>query len=129
DEPFFNQTGGPCGGPTGSLACAPDGVLYLIADGIYRSENGGEHWVKLATSPTNASGLAVSPSGAVYAFRYDRTWRSADGGQTWPGVPQAAGQMTVLYFDPAGHAFAGTWSGLYRSADSGTTSTLVGMSG
>ena len=128
-QPTLVQTAGPGGGEAGSLACAPDGDLFVIANGIYRSADGGASWVKLTHAPAGSSGVVVDPSGALYAFRYGAIHRSVDDGQTWQHLASAPSQMVMLYFDTDGHAYAGTYVGLYRSADAGATWALVGMSG
>ena len=127
--PVFVQTSGPGGGPAGNLACAPDGDLFVIANGIHRSANDGASWAKLPFAPTNVSGLAVDPNGSIYAFRYYDMFRSIDDGHTWSQLFAAPSAMARLYFDADGCAFAGTYSGLYRATDGGSAWTLVGMAG
>ncbi|MGC1380753.1 MAG: hypothetical protein WA814_06990, partial [Candidatus Baltobacteraceae bacterium] len=65
--------------------------------GIYRSDDGGSSWRKLAgnglpAGPTGRIGLAAGTRGRVYAIVQSRAgelWRSDDGGATWKKMPHS----------------------------------------
>ncbi|MGZ6190592.1 MAG: WD40/YVTN/BNR-like repeat-containing protein [Vulcanimicrobiaceae bacterium] len=77
-EPWTMTSGGPNGG-------------------IYRSDDGGEHWRKLTGrglphAPTGRIGLAAAKGGRIYAIvqsKEGELWRSDDGGNAWHKMPHS----------------------------------------
>ncbi|MGH9433646.1 MAG: WD40/YVTN/BNR-like repeat-containing protein, partial [Terriglobia bacterium] len=78
----------------------PGGYLSGKGLGIYRSDDGGEHWHRATTDPRPAERIGggdlavpqVDPKNpdVVYVTSIV-TWRSTDGGKTWTGIRGAPG--------------------------------------
>ena len=108
-------------------------TLYAGAVGaIYRSIDGGAHWLKLAgTLPAQlVNAIKIdSTSGALYAsVERSGVYKSTNGGSSWTQVLSGkafAGQVPVeLSKVSPGTMFAGsTNEGVYRSTDSGASWT------
>lgn len=61
----------------------PRRVYAAAGGGLFRSDDGGENWERIAGAPA-ATAIAVSQSGVVYAALLDGSFaRSTDDGQTW----------------------------------------------
>ena len=62
-------------------------VMYVaMRDGIFRSDNAGERWTRVANGPKNVAAVVIDPKKptAVYAATVDgRLFRSMDGGTRW----------------------------------------------
>src|SRR6266487_1462704 len=94
----------PYGGTVTSLASASHSRLVFAAPpvGVYRSSDGGSHWVLPATvSPVPlASPVAVSPGferdHTVCACGVDGLYRSSDCGATWQRVLIGDGIRSVV---------------------------------
>ncbi|HEX3670533.1 MAG TPA: hypothetical protein VHT92_02390, partial [Candidatus Cybelea sp.] len=83
--------------------------------GIYRSDDNGATWRKLAgrglpKAPTGRIGLAAATRGRIYAIvesREGELWRSDDGGATWKKMPHnpllgaRAFYFSSIFVDPA----------------------------
>ena len=67
-----------------------DGGIYTDP-GLYKSEDGGEHWFKIPDSPDlMPAAIAVDYNGVVYGIKHKKLYVSADKGRTWqrrPDVP------------------------------------------
>lgn len=65
-------------------------VMYVARrDGIFRSENAGESWTRVAAGPKNVAAVAVNPKrpSQVYAATVDgKIYRSEDEGARWDEV-------------------------------------------
>ena len=118
-----------------SLAVSPDGRSLFAgtkSDGVYRSEDHGETWVKADGLTTqNVNSLAVSPDGrSLFAgTTNDGVYRSEDHGETWVkkntsfvGLDSPS-KVNSLAVSPDGRSlFAGTTDdGVYRSENHGET--------
>lgn len=115
--------------------------------GIYRSDDGGEHWQHLGLSdswhigeiaihPTNPDIVVVSVLGHLWSKNTNRgIYRTEDGGETWKHVlylnDQIGANDIVWGKDNPKILYASMWenypgvngvgSGVYRSIDSGVT--------
>jgi hypothetical protein len=148
-DPVNSNSGAGWGFAAGRMsALAVDG-RYLYAGGadggVWRSTDGGDHWVALTDDlPTTSVGsLAIDPADhSVWLgtgesnssgdeFLGLGVFRSADHGATWHAVATRqldASMVARLTFDGRGHVFAATSQGVYRrSADAplGRRWTLV----
>ncbi len=118
----------------------PERLFMQFHDGVYRSDDGGEHWLDIATGTELPSDfgfpVVVDPADPDSAFviplvgAMDRTtpggavgvWQTRDAGATWEsrsdGLPATDAYLTVLReaFDSAG---AGERLELYFGATSG----------
>lgn len=130
----------------------PDTLFLQNHWGLYRSDDGGDHWRDIANGvpsdfgfcmaihphdpevvyivPLESDGYRCTPEGKM------RVYRTRNGGKSWEpltnGLPQKNAHETVLRdgltvdsLNPAG-VYCGTRSGkLYASADGGTSWQLV----
>ena len=100
-------------------------------DGIFRSEDGGQTWERIATTAevgTRCSGLAVAPGlpNVIHHTGNAGYQRSTDGGLSW--TTTLAGNASSLQIHPTNPgilyvALAG--DGIYRSTDLGTSFTKL----
>lgn len=89
---------GPSGKSVVGLAVSPnyayDGIIYVVADGLYRSTNKGQTWIKLNSGIDDGgtvlgiASLAVSPNLTVDGTIFAQTgtglvFKSTDGGENW----------------------------------------------
>ena len=116
-------------------APARPGVTATIGGEIYRTENGGQSWVK-----TNPDDVNVSPKGPYYfsQIRVDpnndqkiyvtseNLEGSTDGGRTWLGrlFPRMFGDVRTLWIDPenSDRMILGSDGGIAITYDGGRTS-------
>lgn len=127
------------------------GSLYLVADNLYKTTDGGATWQRLGTGPVPyfppgtgqydslfVLGLAVDPSdpATLYGASAGAVLKSSDGGQSWAALirPDFAILYFEIVFDPASpstvyaagaHFNAATsqpdGAALLKSTDSGAT--------
>jgi photosystem II stability/assembly factor-like uncharacterized protein len=112
-------------------------VVYLAAqqalvgasdgEGVYRSSDGGQTWIKTALPSRDFYSVAVSPSqpGTVWAVSIDGAYKSADHGQAWTqmlAAPQGIylSAVTTAPSDPNVVWVIGQ-NVTYRSSDGGAT--------
>ncbi len=95
-----------------SLAVAPgtkgERVYDYVAQGIFRSDDGGEHWVRATDDPRMIGGgqfhdIIVDPRDANILFATQTSlYRSTDAGKTWEsytGAPSGA-DFNYVWIDP-----------------------------
>jgi hypothetical protein len=113
-----------------SLAVSPDGRSLFAGtqdDGVYRSEDHGETWVKKADGLTtqNVNSLAVSHDGQFLfaSTDSDGVFRSEDHGETWVRHGAMNGRVKFLAVSPDGRfLFAyNEQDGVFRSEVHGDT--------
>jgi photosystem II stability/assembly factor-like uncharacterized protein len=137
---------GPPGGIVKALAADPlePGIVFAGTDGggVFRSGDGGRHWVAMNEGLTDLSvtALAVDPvhPATVYAGTGSHgAFKSTDGGATWgainTGLPRGDSLSAIgaLAVDPVnaenvylGFSYSG--GGVFSSGDGGSTWTAVG---
>jgi len=93
-------------------------IVYVVfTNSVFRSPDGGRHWVELPLRNAGVRSLAVSSesSNLLYAAAQNRVWLSNDGGMSW--LPSAAGflQQTTQKVVSAGSVtLAQGENGIYR---------------
>ncbi len=112
--------------------------------GLFRSEDGGFHWVPLTSPITEGEiwTLTVDPtdSNRVYVGTRPGVWRSTDGGESWeqlemgmnPQCPIGISRTTNIVVDPRDPktVWAGIEvDGIYRSNDGGDSWTHLSQIG
>jgi photosystem II stability/assembly factor-like uncharacterized protein len=129
---------GPPGGDVRSLAADPRDprTVYLGTAGgvLYRSEDGGRRWRRLAPgfplAGVSLDDLTVAADGTVYAGYWATRGsgggvaRSDDGGRTFAILPGISGQaVKALALAPSapGTVVVGALAGVFRSGDGGRT--------
>jgi len=117
DEGVTWKKTGPIGLPGGSfgtiaLAVAPgtkgERVYDYVAQGMFRSDDGGEHWTRASDDPRLIGGgqfhdVIVDPRDANILFATQTSlYRSTDAGKTWEsytGAPSGA-DFNYVWIDP-----------------------------
>lgn len=120
---------GPFGKPVLAIAADPKDAKRLLVgtrDGLYRSEDGGNHWEEavLPVPAERAGAIAFDPArpGTVHvAFRQAGVWRSTDGGFVWEDValpfkPHEGEDLLGMSLDGAGGLVVATKRGVWRQA-------------
>lgn len=116
-----------------ALAQAPSDPKIFIAGtlkGVYRSEDGGEHW-KLISPPGSVEiheveSIAIDPANpqVIYAGTWHLPWKTSDGGKTWQNIKQGLivdSDVFSIIIDPKAPnvVYASACSGIYKSTTSG----------
>lgn len=125
----WQPVSGPDGGSVLEVAANENGDLFVAAQGagIYRSNNGGQEWEKMAAGIEGyyARTVAVAPNQSIFAgFFYEGIFRSDNNGDSWVAVNNGLTSNSVndIYVTPSGTIFAGTIDkGVFRSMDNGET--------
>lgn len=110
----------------GGFLVLNDGSIYILSEGIRRSNDGGATFVRsdsmMATG--NSSSLAIDGAGILYnIYGSSGITRSTDRGDTW-GVPgrdsiSQTTRFSDLCVTPSGKLYALNGTGLLRSEDGG----------
>ena len=115
-------------GTVNLLRAATPGVVYAVADGIYRTSDGGKSWTSVR-SPGEVRELAVDPTTPTRLFiaTKEGLLRSTDSGATWTKVSKGikGDDVEAVVVSPAGKAFCGTFDGVFMSADGGDSWTAL----
>ena len=115
----------------------PRRVYHPSQNTLYKSEDGGVHWMPAALLPgfTGNAGLALAPSAPRRLYflgsYQNRVYRSDDGGVTWPfvgEVPRGTVGKVTLLVDPrsADKVYAASSAGIFISDDGGITWREIG---
>jgi hypothetical protein len=125
------SSGGPYGGDIRALAIDPGNpsVLYagVYGGGVYKSTDGGLHWMAANTGLTNpnAKVLVVDPRvpSRVYVGVDGGVFGSTNSGRTWRRLSSQYLSIESLAADPTSTSvlYAGTWTGVFKSTDAGAT--------
>jgi photosystem II stability/assembly factor-like uncharacterized protein len=113
-----------------ATAEAGGGVLVGGSQGVYRSRDGGQSWVRL-----NSTGLvqavAEDPTGVYLAATETGMIRSRDAGGTWNDASAGLGGASVGCFaiHPDGTVLAGSLDGVFASHDHGAGWSRRGLQG
>ena len=111
---------------------ADSSIVYVCADHLYRSPDGGESWQELddslAGSPALATAIDPSDSSKLYLGRTDGLYRSTNGGNSWDGPAAGTAGLSIasIAIDPSNASVldaAGPGGGLLSSTDSGASWT------
>lgn len=122
-----------------SLAVSPTtaGVVAAGTDsGIFRSDDGGDRWVRISPAghrelrPVVALALAGHDDRTLLAGTTRLPWRTTDGGATWQAVTAGMvddSDVFSIVVDPAtpGRVLASACTGVYVSGDGGSTWTRL----
>jgi photosystem II stability/assembly factor-like uncharacterized protein len=117
-----------------SLTQAPSNPKVYVAgtvkDGVFRSEDGGEHWTRI--SPENSTELhevesvAIDPqdTNTIYAGTWHLPWKTTDGGQHWSNIKEGLiddSDVFSIIIDPSAPTvvYASACSGIYKSLNGG----------
>jgi photosystem II stability/assembly factor-like uncharacterized protein len=101
--------------------------------GVYRTEDAGAHWQRVATSDdvgglACGTGLLVLPDAVLVGTGYGVA-RSTDGGTTWQAIPltPTPGDVHTLQRDPVDEdvLYAAGWQARFKSTDGGGTWSLI----
>lgn len=109
----------------------PDVLVAGTNNGVYRSDDAGETWIKLPTTGmtnTNIESLAIDPRNdkVIYAGSWHLPFKTTDGGQTWRKINKGMiddSDVFAIEIDGRNpdHIIASACSGIYESKDAGET--------
>ncbi|MER3422430.1 MAG: hypothetical protein C4293_03565, partial [Nitrospiraceae bacterium] len=109
---------------------APETVYAATLDGIYRSTDGAQSWLRIAESlpdqMISAMVLDRSAPGVIYVASREGVYKSEDGGMTWKAMNNGLATLNIRSLvqspiDPKTWYVGTNGSGLYRSRDGGET--------
>ncbi len=98
--------------------------------GVYRSEDGGQHWT-LISPPGSVElhefeSIAIDPVNPqiIYAGTWHLPWKTEDGGKTWKNIKQGLivdSDVFSIIIDPKAPSvvYTSACSGIYKSTDAG----------
>ncbi len=116
-----------------ALAQAPSNPKIYVAgtvSGIYRSNDGGQHWGKISPPESNelheVESIAIDPvdTNTIYAGTWHLPWKTTDGGQHWSNMKDGIiddSDVFSIIIDPHTPAtvYASACSGIYKSDNAG----------
>jgi hypothetical protein len=114
---------------TGS-ASDPRTLVAGTLKGVYRSEDGGDHWHLISPEDSQeiheVESIAIDPADAriIYAGTWHLPWKTTDGGQHWHSIKQGIiddSDVFSIILDPKDPktVYASACSGIYKSDDAG----------
>jgi len=121
-----------------SMTATPSSWRVVLAgslQGVYRSTDGGDHWMRISpTEPPlsneihNVQSLAVDPHdpNIIYAGTWHLPWKTVDGGKTWENMKQGIiddSDVFSIIVDPKkpSTVYLSACSGIYKSENTGTS--------
>lgn len=130
----WNALPGIHGKSVRALAVAPSDSKVIVAgalDGVYRSTDAGESWVKItpADNPElkNFESIAIDPrvSYVIYAGTWHLPWKTDDGGKTWSniktGIIDDSDVFSIIIDDHSPNTvYVSACSGIYKSDTAGS---------
>ena len=91
------------------VAYHPDGYIFTITDEneVFRSDINGENWQKISTLDDEATSLAISSQGIIYAGTYYGYFASSDNGNVWEEKQLFSyyGYISDIEFNSLGYIF------------------------
>src|ERR1700674_3713213 len=116
-----------------AMAIAASDPKILVAgalDGVYRSKDGGSHWVRISPANDanikNVESIAINPQdpGVVYAGTWHLAWKTSDGGVSWQhinkGMIDDSDVFSIIVSSASpSEIFASACSGIYKSINAG----------
>lgn len=111
-------------------------LVGTVEEGVFRSEDGGDHW-KLISPPGSREiheieSVAFDPKdpNRMYAGTWHLPWRTSDGGATWQNMKEGIiddSDVFSIIVDPTNgsNVYVSACSGIYRSTDQGMKYTKV----
>ncbi len=116
-----------------ALAQAPSNPKMYVAgtvSGVYRSEDGGQHWTEISpahsTEVHEIESVAIDPvdTNVVYAGTWHLPWKTTDGGAHWTNIKQGLiddSDVFSIIIDPhtPSVVYASACSGIYKSDTAG----------
>lgn len=117
-----------------AFGAAPGRVYLLGSHGLFRSDDGGRNYRRLATlaerAEITALAAAIEPREVVYAVAQGALMVSVDGGETWRRSSAGLGRTSIeaVAPDPSipGRVWAGGGDRLHVSDDGGSSWRAVG---
>jgi photosystem II stability/assembly factor-like uncharacterized protein len=116
-----------------ALEVAPSDPKILVAGtlkGVYRSTDGGEHWLLISPEGSQeiheVESIAIDPANPqmIYAGTWHLPWKTTDGGANWTSIKQGIiedSDVFSIIVDPkdSNVVYASACSGIYKSQNSG----------
>ena len=111
----------------------PETMFMACGDGVFRSENGGKHWMRMTGwSITEVQNIVVDPHqpNNVYIATAYGVWRSNDNGASWDsssvGLDSTYVQTIQVDHQNGSYLLTGGQGGIYRSTNGARSWTHVG---
>ncbi|MFT4113779.1 WD40/YVTN/BNR-like repeat-containing protein [Silvibacterium sp.] len=116
-----------------ALVQAPSNPKILVAgaiNGIFRSEDGGQHWSQISPQGSGeirkVESIAIDPQDpkTIYAGTWHLPWKTTDGGANWKNIKQGViddSDVFSIIIDPTKPSvvYASACSGIYLSETAG----------
>ena len=116
-----------------ALHLAPSNPRILVAgalDGVYRSNDGGDHWNRISPEShadiKDVGSIAIDPENpdTVYAGTWHLAWKTTDGGRNWHQINRGMiddSDVFSIIVDPKSPnvVYASACSGIYTSQTAG----------
>jgi photosystem II stability/assembly factor-like uncharacterized protein len=116
-----------------ALAEAPSDPRVFVAGtlkGVYRSQDGGEHWQLISPEESReiheVESIAIDPKdpATIYAGTWHLPWKTSDGGEHWSNIKQGViddSDVFSIIVDPQqpNVVYASACSGIYKSENAG----------
>ena len=105
-------------------------VLASTDQGLFSSNDEGQHWTNISSSQVSGSAFAVTstPDGALFIATNFGVYASRDGGASWGPSGLSSSRVNSLVSDPAGNLYAATSiDGIFVSSDGGGTWSSRGL--
>ena len=116
-----------------ALSISASNPMTLVAgalDGIYRSRDGGQNWIRISPENhaelKNIESIAIDPLNpeVIYAGTWHLPWKTEDGGKSWHNIKKGViddSDVFSIIVDPSrpSNLFISACSGIYRSESAG----------
>lgn len=111
-------------------ASSPKVLVAGTLKGIFRSEDGGQHWDQISPASSNelheVESIAIDPKDpkTIYAGTWHLPWKTTDGGANWHNIKQGLiddSDVFSIIIDPATPqtVYTSACSGIYKSDNGG----------
>ena len=129
----FESLNGMRGKSIRSFAMSASDPKILVAgalDGVFRSEDGGDHWTRISPEGhkdiKNIQSVAIDPKNpdVIYAGTWHLAWKTDDGGRAWHQIKNGViddSDVFSLIVDPQqpSTVYLSACSGIYKSTSAG----------
>jgi len=126
----WEQTNGPFSGNIRSFLVNKNDEIFIATfqDGIYKSSDNGNNWLKLVNGLDNAeiAEIAVSSDGFLWAVKSEGgVLKSTDNGNSWSQTSLSWGIGSSIAIDTLDNILVGGGNQVYRSRDDGESWTEI----
>ncbi len=118
-----NMTSAFFGGAVYDVAVNAANDVFVTSNfGLYRSTDGGEHWISAGLSSYGTTRLCITPQNTIFVnTTANGIYSSTNNGETWNYSGLVDSGIVCLTADAYGTVFAGGFAKVYRSTDNGSS--------